>query len=135
MSDSNTITTSSIQEGTNDIIFSKSVSFSGAFGNLNTSADTGFRFDTGTTAQQSMRVDADEFNIYFGGSSGAQETVEFKQSGEVRFKVNNSSKHLFQTDGDAHHDGDVIAYSTSVSDARRKDEIETIEDATETVNI
>lgn len=43
------------------------------------------------------------------------------------------TKHLFETDGDAHHDGDVIAYSTSVSDRRRKDNIKTIDNATETV--
>ena len=134
MSDSNTITTSAIQEGTNDLIFGKAVSFSGAFGNLDTTADTGFRFETATTAQQRMRVDSDEFNIYFGGTSGAQETAEFKQSGEVRFKVNGSSKHLFQTDGDAHHDGDVIAYSTTISDKRLKDNVKTIENATDIVN-
>ena len=81
-----------------------------------------------------MRVDSDEFNIYFGGTSGAQETAEFKQSGEVRFKVNGSSKHLFQTDGDAHHDGDVIAYSTTISDKRLKDNVKTIENATDIVN-
>lgn len=134
MSDSNTITTSSIQETTNDINFTKSVTMTGSFGNLDTTADSGFRFETPATDKQTLRIDADAFRLYFGGTSGASETFHVNQSGEVRFKVSGSSKHLFQTDGDAHHDGDVIAYSTTISDARRKDEVETIEDATETVN-
>ena len=35
--------------------------------------------------------------------------------------------------GDLHVDGDVIAFSTTVSDARLKDDVETIENATEKV--
>ena len=38
-----------------------------------------------------------------------------------------------ENDGDLHVDGDVIAFSTTVSDARLKDDVETIENATEKV--
>ena len=39
-----------------------------------------------------------------------------------------------ENDGDLHVDGDVIAYSTTVSDKRLKDDVETIENASEKVS-
>lgn len=97
-------------------------------------AETGFEFEAPNTTRQTLYVNADSFRLYFDGTSGQNETFYVSQTGEVRFRVNGSSKHLFQTDGDAHHDGDVVAYSTTISDERLKDDIKTIENATDIVN-
>ena len=39
-----------------------------------------------------------------------------------------------ENDGDLHVDGDVITFSTTVSDERLKDDVETIENASEKVS-
>jgi hypothetical protein len=44
-----------------------------------------------------------------------------------------SIKMILQSDGDLHADGDVIAYSTTISDQRLKDDVETIETALDKV--
>ncbi len=96
--------------------------------------EQGFEFEAPSTTRQTLKVNSDSFRLYFDGTSGQHETFYVSQTGEVRFRVNGSSKHLFQTDGDAHHDGDVVAYSTTISDERLKDDIKTIENATDIVN-
>lgn len=56
-----------------------------------------------------------------GSASGIQAFI----SGAEKFRLN--------TSGVAHFDSDVIAYSTTISDRRLKDDIQTIENASETV--
>jgi hypothetical protein len=48
---------------------------------------------------------------------------------EIDFSINASSKMRLETDGDLHVDGNVVAYSTTISDIRLKKDIAPIEDA------
>ena len=50
-------------------------------------------------------------------------------SNYLDFKVNDAVRFRMEGDGDFHADGDVIAYSTTISDARLKDNIQGIENA------
>ena len=52
----------------------------------------------------------------------------------IRWYTAGSEEMRLEDDGDLHVDGDVIAYSTTVSDKRLKDDIETIENASEKVS-
>ena len=51
----------------------------------------------------------------------------------IRWYTAGAEEMRLEDDGDLHVDGDVIAYSTTVSDRRLKDDIETIQDATDKV--
>ena len=51
----------------------------------------------------------------------------------VRWYTAGAEEMRLEDDGDLHVDGDVIAFSTTVSDARLKDDVQTIENATEKV--
>ena len=117
----------------NDVVVFGELYTSQKLGNLDVSGGMGYQFETPATGTQTLRCDSDAFRFYFGGSGGQLETFHLNQTGEVRIKKQGSTKHMFQNDGDAHHDGDVIAYSTTISDERLKDDIKTIENATDTV--
>jgi len=80
-----------------------------------------------------MRTDADAFRIYFGGTSSNGEALKILQTGEMTLKTQGTTEYKWDLDGDFHADGDVIAYSTTVSDRNLKENITTIENATETV--
>jgi len=105
----------------------------GTFGNLNTTTDVGMQFEVGTSALNTMRTDADAFRIYFGGTSSNGEALKILQTGEMTLKTQGTTEYKWDLDGDFHADGDVIAYSTTVSDRNLKENINTIENATETV--
>ena len=49
----------------------------------------------------------------------------------IRWYTAGAEEMRLENDGDLHVDGDVIAYSTTVSDKRLKDDVETIENACE----
>lgn len=51
----------------------------------------------------------------------------------IRWYTAGAEEMRLEDDGDLHVDGDVIAFSTTVSDARLKDDVETIENATDKV--
>ena len=51
----------------------------------------------------------------------------------IRWYTSGSEEMRLENDGDLHVDGDVIAYSTTVSDERLKDDVETITDACDKV--
>ena len=53
---------------------------------------------------------------------------------DIDFYINSSNEFRMESDGDFHADGDVIAYSTTVSDERLKTDIEKIENATDKVS-
>ena len=58
---------------------------------------------------------------------------------DLNMRANNTSASMtrrfrFEYDGDFHADGDVIAYSTTVSDASLKDDVETIDSALDKVS-
>jgi hypothetical protein len=124
--------------GTQDIdglkTFTSNTVFEANFGNLNTTADTGVQFEVGTTAMNTMRTDADAFRIYMGGSTGVGTVYEVSQLGEHQWDGSGGGTRMkLDVSGNLHCDGDVTAYSTSVSDISMKDNVETIENATETV--
>jgi hypothetical protein len=60
--------------------------------------------------------------------------IYFVNNSRIDFYVNNSNKFRMESDGDFHADGDVIAYSTTVSDERLKEEIQTVDNALAMVN-
>lgn len=113
--------------------FSDTVKFSGTFGNLDTVNDKGMQFEIGTSALNTLRTDADAFRIWFGGTSSNGEALKITQNGLMTLKTSGSTEFQWDLDGDFHADGDVIAYSTTVSDRNLKENINTIENATETV--
>jgi len=51
----------------------------------------------------------------------------------IRWYTAGAEEMRLEDDGDLHVDGDVVAFSATVSDARLKDDVETIENATEKV--
>ncbi len=52
----------------------------------------------------------------------------------IRWYTAGAEEMRLENDGDLHVDGDVIAYSTTVSDERLKDDVETIENASDKVS-
>ena len=55
--------------------------------------------------------------------------IHFDNNATMRFTVNGNEEMRLEADGDLHADGDVIAYSTTISDERLKENIQPIEDA------
>ena len=55
------------------------------------------------------------------------------QTNHVELHINNTKRFQFNSDGNFHADNDITAFSTSVSDARLKDDIETIDNALDKV--
>ena len=71
-------------------------------------------------------------NQTFGNSGG--EYIYFDNSNALmRFYMNSSERIRLYNDGTTHFDGDVIAYSSTISDARLKDNVVTIENALDKV--
>jgi len=68
----------------------------------------------------------------FEGASNADKIVV--GASQIDFYIDNSNEFRMESDGDFHADGDVIAYSTTVSDERLKTDIEKIENATDKVS-
>ena len=71
-------------------------------------------------------------------TTGQAASIQFNCGSEtLGFFVNDASTERvrIQTNGDTHFSGDVVAYSTSISDERLKDNIETIPNALDKVNL
>jgi hypothetical protein len=60
--------------------------------------------------------------------------ISFTNNTRIDFFVNGGNEMRLKSDGDLHVDGDVIAYSTTISDRRLKDNIFTIESALDKVS-
>ena len=60
--------------------------------------------------------------------------IGFSNNANMQFVVNAGERVRIESDGDLHADGDVIAYSTTISDERLKEEIQTVEGALSMVN-
>jgi len=75
-------------------------------------------------------------SVYASGNIGLDSTDFISFTGNTRMDVtiNGSNEFRFESDGDFHADGDVIAFSTTVSDERLKTDIEKIENATDKVS-
>ena len=77
-----------------------------------------------------------EVLFIFGGNIGLDSTdfISFTDNTRMDVTINGSNEFRFESDGDFHADGDVIAASTTVSsDERLKENIETIENATDKI--
>ena len=90
--------------------------------------------DVNGTAQMSTGITE---NVHYVGGSiqhwGDSGTGLYFETDELRFYTGNAEEMRLENDGDLHVDGDVIAYSTTVSDERLKDDIKTIDSACEKV--
>ena len=75
-------------------------------------------------------------NMLASGVIGLDTTdyLQFTNSTRMDIVVNNSNEFRFESDGDFHADGDVIAFSTTVSDERLKTDIQKIENATDKIS-
>ena len=60
--------------------------------------------------------------------------ISFTNNTQIDFFVNGGNEMRLQSNGDLHVDGDVIAYSTTISDKRLKDNVFTIDSALDKVN-
>jgi hypothetical protein len=103
--------------------------------NTNTTYTAGAGLDlTGTvfSLESDLRGDVQ----YVGNS--ANDYIEFDAASGTRmdFYVNGAITGAFRNDGspELHCDGDIIAYSATISDARLKEDVETIENASEKVS-
>jgi hypothetical protein len=67
------------------------------------------------------------------GNANRTDFISTASSSYFTFSPSSTEKMRLQSDGDLHVDGDVIAYSTTISDQRLKDDIKTIDNALETI--
>ena len=95
--------------------------------------------ESGATADQSGAEIASALgaqNIYTTGNIGrdANDYIQWGDNAQLDVYVNNSNEFRFEADGDFHADGDVIAFSSTVSSDRKlKENIEVIPNALEKV--
>jgi hypothetical protein len=74
-------------------------------------------------------------NVYGTANIGLDGTdaISFSNGSHTSFTVNGNEEMRLEADGDLHVDGDVIAYSTTISDERLKDNIEVVDGALDKV--
>ena len=60
--------------------------------------------------------------------------ISWTNNAQTDFYINNLNKFRMEADGDFHADGDVVAYSTTISDERLKTGISTVSNALEKVS-
>ena len=71
-----------------------------------------------------------------GGNIGldAGDKIAFSNNSHMDFNVNNSTEMRLEADGDLHVDGDVLAFSTTISDATLKYDINPVDFALDKIN-
>jgi hypothetical protein len=98
-------------------------------GYVNLETAKNIRINTGNVAADPV--------LYFSHDNFASATSNYitvnRADESMRFNVNDSERMRLQSDGDLHVDGDVIAASTTISDKRLKDNVQTIDNALETI--
>lgn len=97
----------------------------------NTTYSNGAGLDiTGTTFSVStdLRTDVD----YIGNSS--DDYIDMSAANVLKFFVSGNEAFRIDTSGNIHAAQDVVAFSTTISDARLKEDVETIESASEKVS-
>jgi len=72
--------------------------------------------------------------VYYNCTTDTSNTAKTAGALEHHFQIRGATEMLLQEDGDLHVDGDVIAYSTTISDQRLKDDVETIDSALDKVS-
>jgi len=75
-------------------------------------------------------------NIYFTGNVGLDSTdyITWSNGAHTSFFVNGNEEARLEADGDFHADGDVIAFSTTISDVALKSDIEMIPNALDKID-
>jgi len=73
-------------------------------------------------------------NFPNGNSVDLNPYVTGLNNGGFEVRLNDATKLAIWTNGDLHVDGDVIAYSTTISDERLKDDVQTIDNALDKVS-
>jgi len=106
-------------------------------------SDITFTGNDGGTAITALTLDMSDAgsatfnsNVYASGNIGLDSTDFISFTGNTRMDVtiNGNNEFRFESDGDFHADGDVIAFSTTISDERLKTDIKKIENATDKVS-
>jgi hypothetical protein len=93
--------------------------------------------NTGTTVTGTQLLSgncyvADDYHV---GNQSSHERINFNATGShMSFYTGDAEEMRLENDGDLHVDGDVIAYSTTVSDERLKENIQPIENALNKIN-
>lgn len=64
-------------------------------------------------------------------SASQSQTIDNSNSGYIDYTFSGTAKFRMESDGDFHADGDVIAFSTTISDERLKEDVAVVENATE----
>ena len=74
-------------------------------------------------------------DVFATGAFGKDTTdkIQFSDNTNINFVINGNDEMRLESDGDLHVDGDVIAYSTTISDERLKDNIEVVNGALDKV--
>jgi hypothetical protein len=102
--------------------------------NTTYSADGNYGMTLSGTAfrlEDDRRRNATTADIYTGNT---HDYTFYDASHGIRWYTAGSEEMRLEDDGDLHVDGDVIAFSTTVSDQRLKDDVQTIENASEKVS-
>ena len=75
-------------------------------------------------------------NMYFTGNVGLDSTdyITWSNNAHTSFFVNGNEEARLEADGDFHADGDVIAFSTTISDVALKSDIEMIPNALDKID-
>jgi len=75
-------------------------------------------------------------NAYITGNVGRDSTdyISWSDNAHMNIHINNSNEFRFEADGDFHADGDVIAFSTTVSDVALKSDIQMIPNALDKID-
>jgi hypothetical protein len=70
-------------------------------------------------------------HVYSAGDIGLDSTdkIAFTDNTRMDITINNVNQFRFENDGDFHANGDVIAFSTTISDERLKENIKIVDDA------
>jgi len=101
----------------------------GSFSWATLTAGTGLDL-SGTT----FSIEPDLRDVTHVGNTGGEYIHYDDSNGWVRFYLNNAEDFRMLSNGDFHADGDIIAYSTTVSDERLKTGISTVSNALEKVS-
>lgn len=103
-----------------------------ADGNYKLLVDGNFRVEDGGDGFIDIDTSSGVFSIGDLDEIGDGMFIQSASAG-IKFFTGGSEEMRLTSGGDLHVDGDVIAYSTTISDQKMKDNVETLEDATETV--
>ena len=101
-----------------------------SFGAVGGSAGNGL--DLSASGVMSVEPDLRDGITHVGLDSG--DYISWTNNTRTDFYVNGANKFRMEADGDFHADGDVIAYSTTISDERLKTGISTVSNALEKVS-